>query len=127
MKQFVVRSVVTLGIVASLGLGMSAVASAGGGPPSGGVTTTTGATSSTLKSYQKQLTAYRASRNAIEATFRASVQTARSTYEKSLVTATTSAQRSAAQQFKVTAIIDAAAARSSALIALGNAPASPSN
>jgi hypothetical protein len=126
MKQFVVRSLVSLGMVTSLGLGMSAVASAGGAP-SGGSTTTTGAASSALKTYQKQLTAYRASRNAIEATFRASVQTARSNYQKSLLTATTSAQRSAAQQFKVTAIIDAAAARSSALIALGDAPTPPSS
>jgi hypothetical protein len=117
---------VSLGLVTSLGLGMSAVASAGGNPPGGG-TTTTGAVSSSLKTYQKQLSAYRASRNAIETAFRANIDTARSNYEKSLLTATTSAQRSAAQQEKVTAIILAAATRSSALIALGNAPTPPSS
>jgi hypothetical protein len=118
---------VTMGLVASLGFGMSAVASAGGNPPLGGLTTTTGAVTSTLKTYQKQLTAYRATRSAIEATFRASVQTARSNYQKALLTATTAAQRSAAEQSKMTAIINAASARSSALVALGNAPAPPDN
>jgi hypothetical protein len=118
---------VALGLVGSLGLGMSAVASAGGNPPLGGVTTTTGTVASALKTYQKQLTAYRATRSAIEATFRASVQTARSNYQKSLLTATTAAQRSAAEQSKMTAIINAASARSSALVALGNAPTPPAN
>jgi hypothetical protein len=127
MKQFVVRGMVALGLVGSLGLGVSAVASAGGNPPLGGITTTTGTVASTLKTYQKQLTAYRATRSAIEATFRASVQTARSNYQKSLLTATTAAQRSAAEQSKMTAIINAASARSSALVALGNAPTPPAN
>jgi hypothetical protein len=128
MKQFVVRGVVTLSIVASLGFGMSAAASASGGHSSGGsTTTTTAADSSAYKTYQKQLAAYHASRSAIEATFRASIQTARSNYQKALLSATTSAQRSAAEQTKVTAIIDAAAIRSSALIALGNAPTPPSS
>ena len=96
-------------------------------PPARNDTTTTTAASMALKTYQKQLTAYRASRSAIEATFRASIQTARSNYQKSLLSATTSAQRSAAEQSKVTAIIEAAAIRSSALVALGNAPTPPSN
>jgi hypothetical protein len=106
---------------------MSAVASAGG-PPLGGIpTTTSGTASATLKAYQKELSAYRASRNAIEATFRASIETARSTYQRSLLTATTSAQRSTAQQIKVTAIIQAAETRSAALISLGNAPTPPAS
>jgi hypothetical protein len=127
MKQFVVRGMVALGLVTSLGLGVSAVASAGGTPSVGGVTTTTGAVSAALKTYQKQLRAYSASRSAIEATFRASVQTARSNYQKALLTATNSAQRSAAEQTKVAAIISAAYVRSSALTALGNGPTPPSS
>jgi hypothetical protein len=127
MKQFVVRGTVALGLAASLGLGMSAVASAGGSPPLGGVTTTTGALSSALKTYQKQLKAYSASRSAIEATFRASVQTARANYQKALLMATNSAERSAAEQIKVEAIIQAAQTRSSSLIALGNGPTPPSS
>jgi hypothetical protein len=118
MKQFVARGVVALGLVTSLGLGMSAVASAGGTP-------SRSATAAALKTYERQLTAYKASRNAIEATFRASVQTARSTYQLALSTATTSAQRSAAEQTEVTAVINAASARSLALTALGNAPTPP--
>ncbi len=127
MKQYVVRGMATLGLAACLGLGTSAVASAGGTPPPGGITTTTGAVATTLKAYQKQLNAYRASRNAIEATFRASVQTARSDYQKAILTATTAAQRSAAEQTKVTAIINAAAVRSAALVSLGNAPTPPAS
>jgi hypothetical protein len=126
MKQFVVRGAVALGLVTSLGLGLSAVASAGSSPH-GTVTTTTGAVSSAMKTYQRQLSAYHASREAIEDIFRASIQTARSTYQKSMLTATTSAERSAAQQSKVTAIIQAAETRSSALVALGNAPTPPAS
>ncbi|HWD96198.1 MAG TPA: hypothetical protein VG246_07255 [Acidimicrobiales bacterium] len=127
MKQLVARGMVTLGLVASLGFGVSAVASAGGLPPLGGTTTTTGATSTALKIYHQELTAYRASRTAIEATFRASINLARSNYQKALLSATTSAQRSAAEQNKVTAIINAASTRSSELIALGNAPTPPAS
>jgi hypothetical protein len=121
MKQFVVRGMVTLGLVTSLGLGVSAVASAGG-TPSRGTTT-----ASSFRTYQKQLATYRANRNAIEATFRSSIQAAHSIYQQALSTATTSAQRSAAEQTEVTAVINAASARSSALVALGNAPTPPSN
>lgn len=126
MKQFVVRGLVTLGIIASLGFGISGVAFASG-HSSGGITTTTLGLSSALKTYQKQLADYHAARSAIEATFRASVQAARSAYQKSMLTATTSAERSAAEQVKVTAIINAAYIRSQALTALGNPPTPPSS
>lgn len=118
MKQLVVRGLVAAGLIASLGLGVSAAASASGGPTSGPVATT-------LKVYRQELAAYRASRAAIESTFRASVATARTNYQKALSVATTSAERSAAEQTKVTAIIQAAATRSSALITLGSAPIPP--
>jgi ferredoxin-NADP reductase len=127
MKQFAVRAMAALGIVTSLGLGMSGAASAGGHSSGGTTTTTTISLSSALKTYQKQLTAYHTSRNAIEATFRTSIQMARSTYQKAMLTATTSAERSAAEQAKVTAIISAAYVRSQALTALGSAPTPPSS
>ncbi|HEV7959331.1 MAG TPA: hypothetical protein VGP11_07690 [Acidimicrobiales bacterium] len=116
MKQFVVRGLVVLGLVTSLGLGVSAVASAGNGP---------GTVAPTMRVYRQEMTAYKASRAAIEATFRSSVATATATYDRTLSSATTSAQRSVAQQTRVQAIIDAAATRSSALTTLGSAPLPP--
>jgi uncharacterized lipoprotein YmbA len=119
MKQLVVRGLVVLGLVTSLGLGVSAVASAGNGP---GTTP-----APTMKVYRQEMAAYRASRAAIEATFRSSVDTANATYERSLNSATTSAQRSVAEQTRVQAIIQAAATRSFALTTLGNEPTPPNS
>ncbi len=119
MKQFVVRGVVAFGLVTSLGLGLSAVASAGNGPGT--------APAPSMKVYRQELSAYRSSRAAIEATFRSSVNTANATYEKSLSSATTSAQRSVAEQTRVQAIIQAAATRSFALTTLGNGPTPPNS
>jgi hypothetical protein len=127
MKQWVVRGMVTLGLVASLGLGTTAVASAGGNPSSKDNGTTTGDTTPAQKIYHQELSAYRASRNAIESTFRASVNAATATYKQALLAATTSAERSTAEQNKVTAVIEAAQIRSAALTALGHAPTPPTS
>jgi hypothetical protein len=83
------------------------------------------ATSSALRTYDKELAAYRDSRRDIQLTFRAAVNSARTAYSEALLLATTSAQRSTAQQIETTAIIQAASARSAALIALGNQPVKP--
>jgi hypothetical protein len=66
--------------------------------------------------------AYLASRQAIQMAFHAAVSSARATYFSALTKTTSSAQRSAARQAMETAIIQAAAARSAALTALGNPP-----
>ncbi|MGB7103084.1 MAG: hypothetical protein WBD82_00630, partial [Acidimicrobiales bacterium] len=110
---------VALSVVATLALSAPLVASAG----------STGSTTSkptvSLRTYHKELVAYRESLQTIRLSFRASVSTAHSTYLGALSVATTYAQRSAAQQAEVTAIIEAASARSAALTALGSPPVKP--
>lgn len=106
-----------LGLVAAIALAVPAIASAGSGP----------GTSVNQRTYRHELQIYKASRGAIEAAFSAAVKQARSLYNKTLTSATTSAERSAALRTMETAIIDAAATRSSALITLGNPPTRPSS
>jgi hypothetical protein len=115
MKKFVVRGVLALSLVGALGVATVGAASAG----------TPSHASVSKKTYQKELASYRASRTAIEATFRASVASARSNYQEALASATTSAERSTAQQAMQTAIISAAGVRSASLITLGAAPVPP--
>ncbi|MGA7834216.1 MAG: hypothetical protein WCA31_03325 [Acidimicrobiales bacterium] len=124
MKKLVSRGLVSLGLVASLGLGTALTASAGS---VGGIAPTSGPVASTLKAYRQELKAYNAERLAIEANFRASIALAKSTYEKALSSATTSAERSAAEQTREYAVIEAAATRSTALVQLGNPPSPPSS
>jgi hypothetical protein len=116
MKSFVVRVAVVLSIAATLALSAPIIASAG---------SSNTPTSISLRTYNKELAAYRASRQAIQLTFRASVSSAKAAYREALSLAKTAAQRSTAQQEMVTAIIDAASARSAALTALGSAPVKP--
>jgi hypothetical protein len=115
MKKFVVRGVLALSLVGALGIATVGAASAG----------TPSHTSISKKTYREELASYRASRSAIEATFRASVASARSNYQEALASATTSAERSTAQQAMQTAIINAAGVRSASLITLGTAPVPP--
>ena len=118
MKCFLVRTAVALSIAGTLALSAPMLASAGS-PPS------KSATASALRTYDRELAAYRASRNAIQLTFRASVSSARATYAAALSVATSASERSTAQQAMVTAIIQAASARSAALTALGGPPVKP--
>jgi hypothetical protein len=111
MKRFTSRSLIALGVVVALGLSTPAIAFAGSGP-----------NSSSQKAFNQELATYRSSRQAIQSTFQSAVSTARATYFGSRAQTTSSAQRSAARQALETAIIQAAAARSSALITLGNRP-----
>ena len=112
MRKFTSRGLIALGIVATVGLSTPVLASAGtqqnGSAPS--------------RTFHQDESAYRASRRAIQNTFRSAVNQAHATYEYVLAHATSSAQRSAARQTYVAAIIQAAATRSAALIALGTAP-----
>jgi hypothetical protein len=117
VKKFVVRSVVALSMVGALGLATAGVASAGKAATH---------TSVSKRTYREELASYRASRQAIEATFRAAVASARSNYLQALDSATTSAERSAAQQSMQTAIIQAAGVRSASLVTLGAPPTPPS-
>ncbi len=89
-----------------------------------GVTTTT--TIGPLKAYRQVLAAYVAARKAIAETFKNAVNAAKSAYVTALAAATTGAERSTARAAYSLAIAQAAAARSSALIALGNPPVRPS-
>jgi hypothetical protein len=116
MRKFVVRGFVALSLVGALGLATASVSSASKAPHSG----------VSEKTYRAELASYRSSRDAIEATFRAAVASARSNSLKATASATTSAERSAAQQAMQTAIIQAAAVRSSSLVTLGAAPTPPS-
>ena len=112
MRKFVVRGVLALSLVSALGLATVGVSSAGAASH----------TSVSKKTYREELASYRASRNAIEATFRAAVASARSNYLQAIANATTSAERSAAQQAMAAAIIDAAGVRQASLVTLGPAP-----
>jgi hypothetical protein len=116
MRKFLVRGLVALSMVGALGLATASVSSAGKAPHS----------NVTEKTYRAELASYRSSRHAIEATFRAAVASAQSNYLEASASATTSAERSAAQQAMQTAIIQAAAVRSSSLVTLGSPPVAPS-
>lgn len=110
-----------LGLVAAMAFVSADAAWAGGtGPRPHG-----SGPASALKTYHQELAAYKAERAAIETTFRMSVATARSNYQHALAGATTSAERSTIQQTMETAIIQAAATRSAALVALGSPPTYP--
>jgi hypothetical protein len=98
-------------VALALGLSTPAIAFAG---------SRTGSTSQ--KTFHQEMQAYNASRQAIQMTFQSAVSSARATYFSALTKTTSSAQRSAARQAMETAIIQAAAARSAALTALGNPP-----
>lgn len=116
MRKYVVRGVLALSLVGALGLATAGVSSAG--------SVSHGAVSK--RTYREELSSYRASRQAIEATFRSAVAAARSNYLQAIANATTSAERSTAQQAMATAIIQAAGVRSASLITLGAAPIVPS-
>jgi hypothetical protein len=119
MRGFIVRAAVVLSIAGMLAVSTPLLASAGSNSSSKDVTT------SALRTYNKELAAYRDSRRAIQLTFRAAVSSAKSAYSEALSLAVTAAQRSTAQQNETTAIILAAQARSAALIALGSQPVKP--
>jgi hypothetical protein len=133
MKKFTTRSLLAFGIVATLGLSTPIAASAGV------VNRTSDSSQRTYgdiphkspgtganKTYRQELAAYNASRLAIENAFHLAVSNARVAFSSALATATTSAQRSAARQVMLAAVIQAAATRSSALAALGSPPVKPS-
>jgi hypothetical protein len=110
---------VVLSIAGVLAVSTPLLASAGSTSSSKAVS------ASALRTYNRELAAYRDSRRAIQLTFRAAVSSARAAYTEALSVATTAAQRSTAQQNETTAIIQAASARSAALTALGSQPVKP--
>jgi hypothetical protein len=121
MKNFTARSLLVLGIVATLGLTTPILASAGSNAGVGS-TSNKNSGSNANKTYREQVAAYNASRQAIENGFHLAVSTARVTLYTALATANSSAQRSADRQAMQAAIIQAAAARSAALTTLGSRP-----
>jgi ribosomal protein S20 len=119
MKSFVVRAAVALSIVCVLALSTPLWASAGS---TGSGTATQ---SKAMRTYEREIVAYRESRQAIQLTFHAAVNSADATYQESLSVANNAARRIAALQAKSAAIFQAAAARSAALSALGSSPVKP--
>jgi hypothetical protein len=112
MKKLSGRSIVAVAMVAGLSLTTPLLASAG----------TEHSKASSSRTYHQEVVAYRESRHAIELAFQSAVNTARANLDEALSIATTSAQRSAAQQAYTTAIIQAASQRSAALTNLGAPP-----
>jgi hypothetical protein len=111
MKKFSGRSIVAVAMVAGLFVATPLAASAG-----------TAHKTSSARTYHQEVVAYRESRYAIQLAFQSAVTTARANYLQALSVATTSAERSAAEQALTTAIIQAASQRSAALTALGAPP-----
>ena len=115
MKKFSGRSFVAIALVAGLFVATPLVASAG----------TERSKTTSARTYRQEVIAYRESRYAIQLAFQSAVNSARAVYVNALSLATTSAQRSAAQQALTTAIIQAASQRSAALTTLGAPPVRP--
>jgi hypothetical protein len=123
-------------VIAALGLGATLLAM---GPAASGtglthdssvtttipLSTTTTTTVNSLKTYHEALLAYLSVRKQIAETFKSAVSSARAAYESATASATTGAQRSTARAAYDLAIAQAAAARSAALISLGNPPVRP--
>jgi len=122
------RVIAALGVGAAL-LALGPAASGAGLTHDSGVTTTIPVTTTTtpnsLKSYHEALLAYFNARREIAETFKDAVSSAHATYEAATASATTGAQRSTARAAYDLAIAQAAAARSAALISLGNPPVRP--
>jgi uncharacterized protein YpiB (UPF0302 family) len=112
MKKLSGRSFVAVAMVTGLFLATPLAASAG----------TERSKTSSARTYHQEIVAYRESRLAIQLAFQSAVNTARANFVEARAIATTSAQRSAAQQALTTAIIQAASERSSALTNLGAPP-----
>lgn len=96
-----------------------------GGPVSATLPRSSTTTTTLPANYSQSLRAYNTEVAAIANTFRQAVTNARSAYRQALRQATTSSQRSSALQTMEAAIIEAAAKRSAALVALGNPPPRP--
>ena len=116
MTKFSSRGLVALGMVGLLAVATPVLASAGSAP----------VTPAQQRSYHKAIVAYRDSRYAIQLSFQSAVNAAKSSLASALALATTSAERSTAQQISDAAIIQAASTRSAALTALGKVPVRPS-
>lgn len=116
MRKFTSRTLVA--VVAALSLAWGVPVVAGASPGNSG----NSSLSASSRNYRQELRAYREAVAQIQANFQAAVNAAHSAYQIALATATTSSQRSAALQTMEAAIIEAAAVRSAALVALGNPP-----
>ena len=116
MKRFLFRCLFALGVVAALGLAAPVVASASSKSSNTQVSTQK---SSHQGSGQGSRSSHQ-TRQTIENTFHQAIISAQTTLQDALATARTSSQRSADRQAMQAAIIQAAAARSSALSLLGN-------
>jgi hypothetical protein len=128
MKKSLSRTVASLSVCAALLFSASAASGAGFGRSNNGTGSHAATTTTTIgpwKAYRQALATYEAARKTIADNFRYAVQSAKATYEAALASATTGAERSTARAAYSLAIAQAAAARSSALISLGNPPVRP--
>jgi hypothetical protein len=124
MKGFVGRTVTTVAILATLGVGAPLAAVAATTTP----TTTTTVSSSiivTMKQYRVAERTYLAKLKVINVTFLGAILTAKSNFASALQTATNSTERISARAAMRVAIAEATSARANALSALGNPPVRP--
>ena len=120
MKRFVVRSIASAAMVATLALGTPVAAFAGNR-----ASTTTTTTFSSLHAYQNAAHAYRSKLKAINLAFIAAVRVAESKYHSAFAADNRSADRITARAVMRLAIDSATAKRASALTALGKPPVKP--
>jgi hypothetical protein len=123
MTSIAKRTIATVAIVATLGLGTPAIALAG--TTSGTTTTTTVTTITTLKQYRAAEKVYRAKLRVINLVFLAAVNAAKANLTLALDDATNSTQRISARATYRYAITEATIARANALSLLGKAPVKP--
>jgi hypothetical protein len=114
MKNFVTRSIISMAMVATLGVGIPAAAYASGTTHNNSASTT----STAMKLYHVQLVAYNESLQAVHATFVKAVQTAREAFADAIAVAKTAPLRDAARLALSTAITAAKTARTASLALL---------
>jgi hypothetical protein len=126
MVKSLPRAIATLGVCAGLFLVAPAASGAGlARSHHGGNATTTTTLANSPKTYRQAHAAYVAAREVIAQNFKNAVDAAQAAFVASRASATTGAQRSTARAAYALAIAQAAAARSAALISLGNPPTRP--
>lgn len=127
MKKSLARSFASVGVCVGLLLVAPGAGAAGFRHSQRGTTVTSlKATLNPHKAYRQALATYIAERSAIAEAFKNAVNAAQASFVEALASSTTAAQRSTARAAYDLAIAQAAAARSSALISLGNPPSRPS-
>jgi hypothetical protein len=133
MKKSLTRGIAVVVIATNVGLVIPVAAFAQSQHKGSRVTSTTlpGTTTTVkttpLKTWRQQLAAYSSARQAINRTFQSAVESAQAAFQSAKTQATTAASRSTARAAFELALTQTAAARDSALTALGNPPLPPAS